>query len=150
MRDEDLARLVERPNLTNLDLQSSEITDDGLAHLATATSLERLHLGHTQVTAAGLRHLVGLKNLTDLDLTGSQVVLEDAVEHLKKMTSLRWLDLRMLRGRSIPTYLDAIDELKAVLPNVSFHHLGLRPLPGTCPQCRTWVRNIHGRWFCRN
>ena len=127
MQDKDLARLAQRPDLTNLDLQSSEITDAGLAHLANLNSLKRLHLGHTQVTAAGLRHLVGLDNLTDLDLTGSQVVLEDAVEHLKKMPSLRWLDLRMLRGRSIPTHFDAIDELKAALPNVSFHHLGLRP-----------------------
>lgn len=127
MRNEDLARLSQRTDLTELDVQSSEITDDGLAHLANLSSLKRLHLGHTQVTAAGLRHLTGLKNLTDLDLSGSQVVLEDAVEHLKKMTSLRWLDLRMLRGRSIPTYFEAIDELKAALPNVCFHPLGLRP-----------------------
>ena len=127
MQDQDLARLTQRTDLTNLDLQSSEITDDGLAHLGKLISLKRLHLGHTRVTAAGLRHLAQLKNLTDLDLTGSQVVPEDAVEHLKRMTSLRWLDLRMLRGRSIPTYFQAIDELKAAMPNVSFHPLGLRP-----------------------
>ena len=110
-----------------MDLQGSEISDDALAHLANLPYLKRLHLGHTQVTAAGLRHLVGLKNLADLDLSGSQVVLEDAIVHLKKLTGLRWLDLRLLRGRSIGSYIEAIDELKASLPSISFHELGLRP-----------------------
>ena len=57
------------------------------------TSLTRLHLGWTSVTADGLRHLCGLVNLTDLDLTGTSIRIEDAVQHLQKLSNLKWLDL---------------------------------------------------------
>ena len=60
-------------NLTELQLDESEMTDHGLVHLNGLTKLSNLCLSSTKVTDAGLVHLRGLTNLSELNLCGTEV-----------------------------------------------------------------------------
>jgi Leucine rich repeat len=121
--DNDLSQLKLLRELRNLDLQDSHITNDALVHLSGMDSLERIHLGHTKVTSEGLRHFAGLTKLAALDLTGTLVVLDNAVEHLKQFPNLRWLDLRMTPRTK--TSAAALAELMRELPDLQFHPAGV-------------------------
>jgi hypothetical protein len=121
--DDDLAALIDCRSLRELDLQRSPITDDGMAYIGKIVSLVRLHLGYTSVTANGLVHLRGLKNLHSLDLTGTSIVIDDAIDHLQTLASLRWLDLRMTPKTEASAA--AIKHLRERNPHLSFHPGGL-------------------------
>lgn len=123
LQDDDLEKLAVCSALDYLDLQRSPITDAGMPYVGRSKSLTRLHLGYTSVTANGLRHLVPLAKLSSLDLTGTSIQIEDAVEHLQQLRSLRWLDLRMTPKSDASTA--AIEELRRQLPRLRFHPLGL-------------------------
>jgi hypothetical protein len=55
--DDDLVHLKGFPNLEDLSLDGSPITDAGLEHLRTLKTLKRVSLGNTQVTQRGLDDL---------------------------------------------------------------------------------------------
>ena len=78
------------PQIYDLNLSNTKVTDAGLAALAKMTNLHRLHLEKTAVTDAGLAHLKGLENLEYLNLyhTGvsDQGVSElSSLKHLKNL-----------------------------------------------------------------
>jgi hypothetical protein len=73
----DLAQVSE------LNLEGTQVTDAGLAHLAGLTALERLWLIGTQVTDAGLAHLSRLTALEVLWLDDTQVT-DAGVRKLKE------------------------------------------------------------------
>ena len=67
IEQDDQGRVVE------LNLSSTEITDEGLMHLKGLTNLRGLDLWRTQITDAGLLHLKGLTKLQNLDLRDTKV-----------------------------------------------------------------------------
>src|SRR5262249_43796219 len=72
-RDDDLAPLKDRRDLSHLLLESCPITDAGLAHLEHLTSLKFLDLSNTRITDAGLVRLENLKRLQSLVLDGTAI-----------------------------------------------------------------------------
>ncbi len=61
------------PQLRELDLGNTKVTDAGLEHLKGLWQLQELRLSGTEVTDAGLEHLKGLRQLRTLDLTSTKV-----------------------------------------------------------------------------
>jgi hypothetical protein len=55
--DEDLAHLASLRRLRLLDVSSDDISDEGLTHLASLVSLEEVYLGGTKLTDAGIARL---------------------------------------------------------------------------------------------
>jgi|GEM_PF-2034355 len=90
--DCDLAFLQELPELRQLDLQDTTITDAGLEHLSGLSELVRLNLKGTFVSDAGLRRVKGLSRLEHLDLSGTKVG-DAALSSLKDLTQLAELEL---------------------------------------------------------
>lgn len=87
--DETLAALAAFPELEELDLSSSGITDDQLAKLP-LPNLEALDLSKTPVTDAGLEHLRALTKLQALNLSGTAVIGHglNALKALKDLQSV--------------------------------------------------------------
>lgn len=72
MTDDMLQVFVElHPDIYDLDLGFSQITDEGLPYLVNLHNLHVLNLRYTKVTDAGLVHLAGLHNIFQLDLYGT-------------------------------------------------------------------------------
>jgi hypothetical protein len=68
-----LALLACFPQLRDLSLEGSAVTDLGLAHLCGHKALRRLSLRGTLITDAGLIHLRALRGLTLLDLRDTRI-----------------------------------------------------------------------------
>lgn len=59
------------PNLRELDLNDTPVTDAGLAALATLPKLESLRVARTKATPAGVaKHVLGSKTLVEIDVGG--------------------------------------------------------------------------------
>ena len=67
------------PNLRELRLRQSNITNDGLANLRNLTGLSHLDLSQTKVTSEGLLHLKSLPNLKTLYLAHCSITYQGAV-----------------------------------------------------------------------
>ena len=94
INDAGLAHLSKMPNLRYLMLWGN-FTDAGLAHLKNVAFLQILHLGSLErITNAGLAHLSELPNLENLCLYWADGITDDGVAQLKKMGSLRKLDIK--------------------------------------------------------
>lgn len=72
----DLDSLANFPQLEELDLFGTQITDAGLPHMERLTSLRKLTLDCTEVTNVGLKHLAGLKQLQSLSLRDTKATQE--------------------------------------------------------------------------
>lgn len=95
--DQDLQRVVTRlPDLKELDLSNTEITDAGLACLSKLANLEKLELRATQVTTRGLAHVKNYIHLRSLDLANTRVGQEGA-RQIAELPHLEELDLRLAR-----------------------------------------------------
>jgi internalin A len=86
--DEGLEHLKGLTNLSNLSLDSAQVTDAGLAHLRGLTKLTCLSLPFTRITDAGLVHLKGLANLSTISLSGTRVTAAGAKELQRTLPSL--------------------------------------------------------------
>lgn len=78
VRDEDLVRIDELPQLTTLNLSWTDVGDEGLARLGSLPSLRNLYLVRTKITDAGLRELerypsLGAMHLDDNSVTDAGV-----------------------------------------------------------------------------
>jgi hypothetical protein len=66
--DAGLVQLEKMPDLKYLLIDNTQIGDSGVAHLRNLTNLKVLHLGKTRITDAALTHLEGMKNLRKLSV----------------------------------------------------------------------------------
>jgi hypothetical protein len=91
LEDGDLAWVSAFPQLKDLDLSNSLVTDAGMRELRGLRQLRKLSLWGTRITDAGVESLRGLTELEDLDLGGTRI--SDAglksLAGLAKLTSLR-------------------------------------------------------------
>lgn len=108
-------------NLTQLDLDSTKLTDAELKHLKGLTNLRSLRLSRTQVTDAGLEHLKGMTELSSLYLYET-VVSDAGLENLKGLTKLKFLMLK----RTNVTDAGA-KKLQQALPDCLISHSPLNP-----------------------
>ena len=69
-----IAHVAGMPNLRELDLNDTPVTDAGLAVLASLPTLEKLRIARTQVTPAGVSaHVLGSKTIVEIDVGGLNV-----------------------------------------------------------------------------
>ncbi len=94
--DQDLARIGNLfgglDAFSNMDLNSSSVTDAGLKHLAKLTNLESISLVGTRITNAGLSATLELPKLISINLAGCTVTLP-MMETLSKLETLEVLSL---------------------------------------------------------
>jgi uncharacterized membrane protein len=91
--DKQLAELSPLdPNIIDLNLAGSHVTDNGLTALESMPNLQRLRLDRTAVTDAGLLHLKKLKKLEYLNLVNTSVT-DAGLKTLVSLPSLRHLYL---------------------------------------------------------
>jgi Leucine-rich repeat (LRR) protein len=87
-----LAESCAFPNLRNLDLADTDLTDLGMAHLPKFTKLTRLSLFHCNISNAGLRHLISMSSLEILNLD-SRDISDEGLIVLQALTNLKALDV---------------------------------------------------------
>ena len=80
-------------NLTELRLDTSEISNAGLANLHNIPNLVHLDLSHSQVTDDGLETLKSIPNLRTLYLAGCSGVTDRGAERLAELTGLESLNV---------------------------------------------------------
>jgi hypothetical protein len=90
LTNEALSHLRHNPNIRELSLRYSGVTDFGMAHVATLTGLRSLDLYGMPITEAGIAHLTSLPHLKELVLTCSSVS-DTSMAHVGMLTTLREL-----------------------------------------------------------
>lgn len=108
-----IAPLANIPNLVELNLANTKVTDEGLASIAGLTNLTHLHLENTAITDAGLAHLKGLSNLVYLNLYNTKVT-DAGMDHLSGLANLRKIYLWQTEVTDA-----GATQLQAALPKVS-------------------------------
>jgi Leucine-rich repeat (LRR) protein len=93
VKEENLVLLKDMPNLTELNLGGTNISDKDLVHLKPLTNLTRLVLHNTKITDAGLENLKSMIKLYSLNLYADKEITDKGLEHLKGLTALRRLYL---------------------------------------------------------
>jgi hypothetical protein len=106
--DEGLKALDNMTNLHRLHLEKTAVTDAGLAHLKNLSNLEYLNLYHTAVSDAGVEQLQGLKKLKNVYLWESKVT-DAGADNLKKALPTLSVDM----GWKEPPKADAKDTTAA-------------------------------------
>jgi internalin A len=115
--DDGLANLAGLTNLVYLNLEGTQITDAGLIHLERLTKIETLYLPSNRITDAGLSDLTGLAKLSRLCLLGDSQVTDSGLRRLERLPNLIYLDLR---GTQVTGA--AVKELQEVLPGLTIAH----------------------------
>jgi internalin A len=91
--DTDLRRLAQLPNLTNLDLSLTRITDQGMLELKNLAGIVDLNLYYAEyVTDEGLAAIKGWKNLKRLNVHGSKIS-DTTLEHISGISTLESLNM---------------------------------------------------------
>jgi hypothetical protein len=104
--DETLKYVEDMPNLHELDIGNTKVTDAGLASLAKLSKLRSLRLEKTAVTARGFEeHLAKLPELTEIDLSGCQAITSLKGEEKKAWRKAKE-DWRAARKDKDPKMLD--------------------------------------------
>lgn len=115
LRDEDLKKLAPLPELVELNLSYTRITDQGLKSLE-LPKLERLYLAETKVTDKSLAWISKHQNLASLDLSGTNITDKElkTLGQLKKLSRL-FLARTKLTGEAVKSLTD--------LPELTVLHL---------------------------
>lgn len=90
--DADLKVLKVFPELEQLDLCDTNITDEGLAQVAGLTNLDWLGLDKTRITDAGMVYLKNMQKLETLSLEHTQIT-DNGLPHLTDLKALRLIRL---------------------------------------------------------
>ena len=82
-------------NLTILNANHTQISDESLKSIAQLPELQHLDLANTAITDEGLAHLEGLSQLQSLDVTSTEVTAEGiaALQHALPDCSIAWDDV---------------------------------------------------------
>ncbi|MFT4546893.1 MAG: mono/diheme cytochrome c family protein [Verrucomicrobiales bacterium] len=98
------------PNIAELDLSRTSITDGALDHIGSFARLTKLNLANTKVGDAGVAKLVNLKNLDWLNLYGTQVS-DSGLPAIAKIRSLK--TIYFSKSKTTP---DGLGKLKKAFP----------------------------------
>lgn len=91
--DDSLTLVALFPELTDISLEETPITDRGLAHLSKLRKVEWLNLYRTKIGDAGLESLSHIGSLKFLPI-GETGVTDKGLEHLRGLSDLEYLGLR--------------------------------------------------------
>jgi len=137
IRDADLARLKELPDLETITILADGVTDATLMHFRELTNLRRLKLSPGGVTGTGLLHLEGLTQLVSLDLSFNPVT-DAGLKHLRGLTGLERLDLQQTRITDAGLeHLGGLTNLVYLnLEDTRVTHEGVKKLREALPDCK--------------
>ncbi|QDT43646.1 Leucine Rich repeats (2 copies) [Gimesia alba] len=90
--DEILKPICRLQSLFLLQLESTKISDNGVKQLSTNRSITHLFLDNTPITDTAVIHLAKMGQLDSLSLSNTSVT-DESVEHLLAMPHLRILDV---------------------------------------------------------
>jgi internalin A len=91
--DSDMPLLAQLPQLANLDLSMTRITDRGLQQLKSAPAIVELNLYYAeQITDEGLAAIKGWKRLKNLNVRGTRIT-DATLEHAASVPTLEVLDV---------------------------------------------------------
>jgi hypothetical protein len=128
--DDDLARFPKMPQLEDLDLSGSSISDEGLIHLSECDlrMLDFLDLSNTAIRGPGFVHL-GATPLSRLDLSGSEIT-DDGLRYLGGLERLEmlWLNGTAITDRAVPHLLSVASLEEVDVSDTAVTDAGLRRL----------------------
>ena len=119
--DEELGRLAGLVYLRKLALDYTPVTDSGLATLHSMPNLQDVSLRYTKVSDSGAEHLGQLQALRSAHLTGTKIT-DAGVDHLAKRPEMAELYIRWTGITNT-----GADRLAAALPNCAVYHHALTP-----------------------
>ena len=93
--NDDTIDVIKRfPNLTNLSLWETKVTDAGLRHLLSCDSLQSIDLASTRVTDKGIQLLIELQELQSLSLHNTRCTdgCKDSLLRLPKLKEVEFGD----------------------------------------------------------
>ncbi len=124
LKDDDLKLLSSFPDLRELHLHGTTITDAGLKHLAGLTNLTYLGLiGAENITDEGLKELVGLQKLEELRI-GNTGITDAGLKELAKLKNLKMVGLI-----GTPVTEEGLKEFSEALPDMH-HNRGAEAMGG--------------------
>ena len=85
--------MAQLPDLRQLTLSGTQITDEGLATLVNLKNLNALDISNTAITDQGLAALGGLSSLNSVSLTGTQVS-QAGVDKLQQLLPDTFIDFQ--------------------------------------------------------
>ncbi len=136
--DEGMSHLKNFSRLEALSLDMTSITDVGLSSVAKCTHLRDLQLTHTQVTDSGLKQLCVLRKLEKLGLSRTVVTDEGLIPILEALhNSLRWLNVQNtnVSDECVP-YLVALPRLDFInVKESNMTEFGVAKIQQTFPKC---------------
>jgi hypothetical protein len=95
--DDWLSRhLRDLPELRELDLAATKVTDEGLVHVGRLSELRGLNLSSTWVGDAGVQSLTQLRELRDLGLGGCRIT-DAGLRHLQALPKLERVNVHGAR-----------------------------------------------------
>jgi hypothetical protein len=106
--DKAIQHLVDLPNLHELILTDTRVTDAGLAELSQFKTIQKLDLSELMITDDGLSHLATMPNLTDLTVD-SPAVTDVGLAQLGALPNLKTLDVRGVQFRD-----EALGQLQSI------------------------------------
>jgi hypothetical protein len=113
VRDGDLVDLVAWvPELEEIDLSSTRVTDEGIATVARWSRLRKMAVSATKISPAALDHLTALSQLTDLYLVSTPID-DAAIPALSKLSRLRKLSVSATQLTP-----EGVEQLRKSLPGV--------------------------------
>lgn len=112
--DEGLKIIGERcPNLKELRLSSTVITNDGIKAIPKLSHLRKLNLSSTKIDNGAIQYFLKLENLTHLNLDGTNVTL-NGIKELRKCKKLQVIDIPdQCRSKNF--------DFEFILPGVEIH-----------------------------
>ncbi|MCB9923288.1 MAG: hypothetical protein H6822_13985 [Planctomycetaceae bacterium] len=134
--DDNLRHIEHLPELRELWLWDTRVTDRGLLHLRSLRHVKLLNLSSTAVTDQGLQNIAALRSLRHLSLDRTSVT-DAGLVHLSRLGQLEYLSLEHTRisdaGLHNLASLTALSELW--LCNTSVTDAGGLQLQSQLPKC---------------
>jgi len=125
--DADLQVVATMSGLKSLVVADSDITDQGLAFLTNLPNLVSLDLSHSDITGAGLQSIGSFKKLDELNLSGTAINDAD-LQHIPRRLSslvLAWCNI----GDKATEYLKGMQRLRILdLEETSVTEIGVGQL----------------------
>ncbi len=110
-----LTRLQTCPNLRELKLAYSSVTDDDMPAISQLKSIRSLDFAHCRISGRGFGSLAEMPNLSTVNITYTPV-RDVALEHLERVTTLDTISLYYCRHLSPQGFAD----FKARNPHIKF------------------------------
>lgn len=136
--DDGLRFLSSCSKLTRLELAQVPITNEGLSHVAKVNSLQRLKLSCTEITDDGLKHLGRLKSLNRLVLAHNRMIKGEGFVYLRRLQGLRTLELEDVPiNDACLAHIEQQTSLRRLILNRTLvTDAGVARLQAALPSCR--------------